>query len=75
MGREGTNPFAPTYKRNTTMRISRSKAARLTLDAMTDTEDDPERLALVFTELAAMFKGKKSMNKSKFMDWLNHKLD
>jgi hypothetical protein len=57
------------------MRISRSKAARLTLDAMLNNVDDPDRLALVFTDLAAMFKGKKTMNKSKFMDWLNHKLD
>ena len=57
------------------MRITRSKAARLTLDAMLNNVDDPDRLALVFTDLAAMLDGKKSMSKSKFFDWLNLKLD
>lgn len=57
------------------MRITRSKAARLTLDAMLNNVDDPDRLALVFTDLAAMFDGKKSMSKTKFYDWLNLKLD
>ena len=57
------------------MRISRSKAARLTLDAMLNNVDDPERLAFVFNDLVFIFKGKKSMRKDKFFDWLNHKLD
>ncbi len=57
------------------MRISRSKAASLTLDAMLNNVDDPDRLALVFIDLAAMFNGKKSMRKDKFFDWLNLKLD
>jgi len=57
------------------MRISRSKAASLTLDAMINNVDDPDTLALVFADLASMFKGKKSMSKSKFFDWLNSTLD
>ena len=57
------------------MRISRSKAARLTLDAMLNNVDDPERLAFVFNDLVFIFKGKKSMRKDKFFDWLNLKLD
>jgi hypothetical protein len=57
------------------MRISRSKAARLTLDAMLNNVDDPERLAFVFNDLVFIFKGKKTMSKAQFFDWLNHKLD
>ena len=57
------------------MRISRSKAARLTLDAMLNNVDDPDRLALVFIDLAFIFKGKKTMRKDKFFDWLNLNLD
>lgn len=57
------------------MRISRSRAAKDTLDAMLNCVDDPDRLAIVFDELAAMFKGKKTINKQVFLDWLNATLD
>ncbi len=57
-------------------RITRSRAAKDTLDAMMNYDcDDPDRLALVFIELAALFKNKKTMNKRKFNDWLYLKLD
>jgi len=57
------------------MRITRTRAAKDTLEAMLNFVHDPDRLAVVFCELASMFEGKKTISKRVFLDWLNSALD